>query len=595
MKMDKEYVRLQQIAQEVFSIPENEGPSKVIGLGKAVRESVRPGMTLSFCGPTNAVVYEIIRMFWGTKPKFVTIAPAPPIGLDLVHCGLVKKVIGACFGEGYPKPGLSRVFARAYAQKIDFEVYSLAGLQLRLMAGALGVGFLPTRSMVNSTMVEENVDNVKMVDDPFSNGRRVAVVKALNPDLTIVHALACDQYGNAITPPPASGTGGPNYWASFASKEGVLLTTERLVSTDFIRNHSYLVRIPGYRVRNVSVVPFGAHPLGVYNWGIEEFECYNDDVEFQIDHQQASKDPDTLDTWLRDWVLNCANHEDYLSKLGSQRIAILKSKANKEFWQHELTSVLQKVSTDMEYTDTEMMMVAASRKIQERVLSNGYKVLLCGLGASGMAGWLAGYELKQKGYNVEIVIGNGMFGVLPRPADPMLVNVGNMSTCKMITDLPATYGFVVCGEARESLAVLASGQVDKYGNLNAGRISKEIFLQGPSGAGDACKASEVVAMLQQKRERFVEKVPYITSSGETVKTLVSTLGVFEKLEADGELALAACLPSAQFPTVEERIKNIKDNCGWELKILPRVEELARPSFRELAILRMLDPDDYFRD
>ncbi len=101
-------------------------------------------------------------------------------------------------------------------------------------------------------------------------------------------------------------------------------------------------------------------------------------------------------------------------------------------------------------------------------------------------------------------------------------------------------------------------------------------------------------MIDQRKDRFLERVSYITSPGNTVKTLVSNLGVFEKLEKDGVFTLTACLPNPQVSTVESKIKNLKDHCGWDLKISPTVQELPPPTFEELMTLRLIDPDGHFR-
>jgi hypothetical protein len=46
--------------------------------------------------------------------------------------------------------------------------------------------------------------------------------------------------------------------------------------------------------------------------------------------------------------------------------------------------------------------------------------------------------------------------------------------------------------------------------------------------------------------------------------------------------------------MDEKISNIKENCGWELKISPRVVEITPPNYEELMILRILDPDGIYR-
>ena len=134
-------------------------------------------------------------------------------------------------------------------------------------------------------MAEDNRESFREIEDPFGEGK-AKVVKALNPDLSLIHGWAADRYGNTIISPSASS--GQGAWGAFASKGGVVVTVEKLVSTDFIREHSTFVSIPGYMVNSVSVAPLGAHPYGLFNPGIKEFEGYAADYSFMVDFRKAN-------------------------------------------------------------------------------------------------------------------------------------------------------------------------------------------------------------------------------------------------------------------------------------------------------------------
>ena len=99
-------------------------------------------------------------------------------------------------------------------------------------------------------------------------------------------------------------------------KSGVIVTVERIVSTDFIREHAHLVKIPGYMVDAVCLAPFGAHPRAMNNRGLPEFDAYDVDVPFLEEFREAGKKPETLDQWIREWILDCDTHEERLKKLG---------------------------------------------------------------------------------------------------------------------------------------------------------------------------------------------------------------------------------------------------------------------------------------
>lgn len=572
--------RLTEFAQSTFRLEENEGEDKVISLEKAIRVNVRAGMVLHIT--SFSAVRAILCQFWGTKPAFTLVAPPIPLGWDLVHCGLAKKVIFCNVGGTHIE-----AFNRAYREKsVELEVWSYAGISQRLLAGALGTGFVSTRSMLGTSVAEENRDDFQVIDDPFGSGKKVGLIRALNPDLTIVHGWAADREGNTILQPGRLEAGSTvDEWGALASKSGVVVTVERLVSTAFIREHAPLVKIPGYRVNSVSVVPLGAHPSSMAGWcGVKEFETYSQDSELLSQHQVAAEKPETLDAWLKKWVLDCPTHEDYLRKLGPARIQALREKATRDVWSDQLPLIVSQVSPTVKYSESEAMAVAASRKIKEKVLENGYRVVLCGMGASALAAYLAYYGLREQGYLVNLMVGIGLFGFAPRPG------VAGFRAAKIIANVAWAYDFIIAGENRRSLSVLSAGQIDRFGNINSGRISDKLFLEGPGGSGDAFQACETVAVVPQSKSRFLEKVSYVTVPGSRVKTLVSTFGIFEKLGDDEEFSLTACLPDPKLPTLKEKIEKVRESCGWKLKTAPEVEEITAPTFEELMTLRFLNPN-----
>jgi acyl CoA:acetate/3-ketoacid CoA transferase alpha subunit/acyl CoA:acetate/3-ketoacid CoA transferase beta subunit len=588
--MDK---RLEDLLDNTLKLREIEGPNKVVSLTEAIREHIKPGMSLHIGIDANAAICELIRQYRNRKPRFTYISSMViNHGLNLIHTGLVNRVITSNCSDIYPTPSPSRIIQRAYRDKtVEFENWSLYSHLQRLMAAALGLEFLPTRSIIGSSMEEENKDSFTKIPDPFGSGKQIGLVKSLEPDISLVHVLAADRYGNAIPIPPYVGE---TAWGVKASKYGAILTTEKLVSTDFIRKHSLLVKIPGYKVRAVAIAPFGAHPGGLINRGLPEIESYADDDDFIAEYRKATEIPQTLDSWLEEWVLDCPTHEDYLTKLGYQRLMLLKGKAQEDSWQYELNSLANSISLSPQFNPAEMMVVAAARLMREKILKNSYKVMLTGVGLSAIAGWLASYQLKREGYDIEMVIGSGAFGHSPRPANVGLNNYCNIMTCKMISDTLDVYGVMVGGAMNSCLGALGAGQIDKYGNINSTKTAEELFLIGAGGGNDvASGAREIVVVAHQSAKRFVDKVPYISMPGERVKALVSSLGVMEKLGQDKEFTLVQYFPTTEPVSQEKRIKQIKDNCGWDLKISPEIKEALPPTIDELILLRVLDPKKEF--
>ena len=161
------------------------------------------------------------------------------------------------------------------------------------------------------------------------------------------------------------------------------------------------------------------------------------------------------------------------------------------------------------------------------------------------------------------------------------------------TDVLHILGCFVSGNPGRCLGVLGAAQVDCRGNINSSQVpAASLYLVGSGGGNDvASGASEVVVVAEQAPHRFVEEVPFITSPGEKVTTVISQYGLFRKDPADGILKLAA-YPERPGMTEAEIIGGIKEQCGWELQLWPELAAMAPPSAAELARMRYLDPEQY---
>ncbi|PIU60964.1 MAG: hypothetical protein COS84_11705 [Armatimonadetes bacterium CG07_land_8_20_14_0_80_40_9] len=586
--MEKEF---EELLESTLRIKEEGIDNKVMSLSEAIRENIKPGMTLHG-GATHlvpyALCYEIIRQFWGKRPEFtfLTLGAINHL-MIMIHGSLVKKIIATYYGLIYPTPGPDAVFQKAYSEKkVEFEDWSILTFTQRLMAGALGLEFFPTKSLKGSGMEKENANSFLTISDPFGSGREVGLVKAFKPDISLYHGWAADKEGNTILTPPYS----ENLWGAYASKGGVIVSVEKIVSTSFIRQHSHLVKIPGSIVKAVVEVPFGAHPGGISNTGLREFEHYAEDYDFLVDFRKQAENEKTFSDWIKEWVLDCPNHKDYTKKLGEKRVLHLKGRAHQDAWRYELNSF--ELSLKKEYNPLEMMTVVAGRRIREKIKENKYRYLLAGIGNSNLAAWFAYYTLKEEGETVELIAELGFYGYEPRPGDPFIFNFANIPTCKMTTDITNIIGVLVGGQGERCIGSLSAGQVDKYGNFNSTKVGEMLYLVGSGGANDvACCAQEVALVIPQSKMRFLDTLPYVTGIGNNVSILVSHLGVFEKIE--GELTLSGYFPSSKFSSPKEIIDNIKSKCSWELKVSKNLEEVPPPTEEELRLLRLFDPRQSF--
>jgi acyl CoA:acetate/3-ketoacid CoA transferase alpha subunit/acyl CoA:acetate/3-ketoacid CoA transferase beta subunit len=587
---------LKHICDKYFKIDEEEGTNKVMLLPEAIKKFVRPGISLHFSFThyrAHGAAYEIARQFWGKNPGFTLIATGIlEYGIILVFGGLVKKAIAAFYGDSYPTSGPNPILQKAFTDgSVHLENWTNLTIPLRLMAAAHNLQYVSTNSLLGSSMEQENRHAYRVIEDHRNPKEKVALLTPLQPDLTIIHGWCADRYGNTILLPPY----GENIWGTYAAKEGVLVTVEKIVSTDFIRKYSHLTKIPSHLVRSVSVVPFGAHPQGMSNQGIVELAAYGEDHQFRLDFRKASKDRAQFDRWINHWILESKNHEGYLSRLGFERVMTLRGKAERDSWIYDVESKSRHISLDKNYTSSELMVVITSRKIQEKVLKRNYKNVLAGIGISSLASSLAYYWLKTtKQEYMNLLVETGFYGFAPRPGDPFVFNFANIPTNKIQSNFVEILNLFAGGNKNQCLGVLATAQIDKYGNLNSTKLEDGRYLVGSGGSNDVTNgAEEVLIVLRQSKKRFVEKLPYITSKGDRITTLISDLGIFEKNERTGEFVLSGCLPNKDFPLLEEKVQNLKEHCGWELKVSDNIKDIDPPKLEELQIIRMLDPEGHF--
>ena len=108
--------------------------------------------------------------------------------------GMADRIVTSWVGIGLPW-GLSPVL-RHYVEKglAAYEEWSHLALGLRLKAGAMGVPFLPTMTMLGSDLAEQV--NAATVRCPYTDQELLAV-PALVPDVTLLHVHRADMYGNA--------------------------------------------------------------------------------------------------------------------------------------------------------------------------------------------------------------------------------------------------------------------------------------------------------------------------------------------------------------------------------------------------------------
>ena len=226
----------------------------------------------------------------------------------LFASGTCDHILTSWFSQGIVW-GVSKVM-RHYTEtgKACFEEWSHMAVGLRFRAGAMGVPFLPMRSMLGSDIIRRLPDVHEMAC-PFT-GEKLLLVPALNPDVALIHVQRCDAYGNA----QIDGLSFMDLDLAMAANR-VILTTERIVSNEQIRRAPDQTRIPFLAVEAVVEVPFGCAP----------HECYGTYEPFfkHLDQYAAliRKEPEAgMYEYLARHFYEPKSWTDYLDLLGLEEL-----------------------------------------------------------------------------------------------------------------------------------------------------------------------------------------------------------------------------------------------------------------------------------
>jgi len=281
---------------------------KVMTTADAIQKYVGDGEFLFIggyiCRPPFAAIHEMIRQ----KKRDLTITRSNAADdFDmLIGAGCVKRFIATFISLGLY--GLARCYRRSIEQgiphKIELEEYTNLSLPLMLMAGALGMPFVPVKDMVGTDMMNVKSfmgdDKYKMIESPF-DGSPVMLVPALRPDVAIIHVQQADEDGNA----QMWGIGGDCKWGANAAKK-VIVSCERIVSRETIGKDPSRTIVPSFKVVAVTEEPFGAHPG--YTPGF-----YDADLSYGYLYKEASNTVEGFQAFLDEWVFGQKDRTEYVN------------------------------------------------------------------------------------------------------------------------------------------------------------------------------------------------------------------------------------------------------------------------------------------
>jgi glutaconate CoA-transferase, subunit A len=216
------------------------------------------------------LVRELVRQ--RRRIRRLLTSPSAGIGADLLlRAGLVDEI--ATSYVGFEHLGMAPWFRRR-VEAGDVRVLEMdeASITHGLYAGGGGLPFIPLpRGLELADVCRVNPETCRMVDDPFTGDRHVAV-RAIRPDLALIHAAEADERGSAAF----KGCPFTDRLMALASRR-VVLQVERLVPASVVSGCAPGSTLPGFLVDTVVVAPLGCLPTaahGEYGYDVAGLTAY---------------------------------------------------------------------------------------------------------------------------------------------------------------------------------------------------------------------------------------------------------------------------------------------------------------------------------
>lgn len=297
-------------ARAFFSQKSHALVSKVTTVAEAVARLIHDGDYLALGGfgadrVPMAVAHEVLRQgrqnldFAGhtATHDFQVLCAGNDMGR-----GRTLARIDIAYVLGLEARGLSPHGRRVMeAGEVQFTEWSNYALAARFKAAAMGLPFLPVRSMLGTDTFRHSA--AKVIECPFT-GEALLAVPALYPDVAAIHVHEADCYGNGRI----RGTSVADVDIARAAKR-LILTCERLIPNEEIRRDPTQTVIPFFCVDAVCEVPGGSYP------GNMPYEYFSDEQHLR-QWLTVERDREAFAKFLETYIYGVKDFHDYLQLCG---------------------------------------------------------------------------------------------------------------------------------------------------------------------------------------------------------------------------------------------------------------------------------------
>ncbi|RXT45604.1 CoA transferase subunit A [Bradyrhizobium betae] len=283
--------------------------SKIVSADEAVAE-IQDGAKVALGGWIfNSQPMALVRALIRKGARDLHLIPAPgSIAPDmLIGAGCAASTV--CVFISFEQFGLAPHFRRQ-AESGALKVYDLDGPGIAggLRAGICDLPYMPVPDL--------GTDLPKFAPEhywplPSKPGeRKMLAVAAVKPDVCLLHAQQADEHGNV------QHLGPPFFDAMIAqASRRVIVSVDRIVSSDTIRRSNHLTKLPSAMVDAVVEAPFGAHPTASPS-------LYRSDEAHLKEYVMSSASVEAFGGYLERYVRS-ASPTAYLDVIGGSRLGAL--------------------------------------------------------------------------------------------------------------------------------------------------------------------------------------------------------------------------------------------------------------------------------
>lgn len=256
---------------------------------------------------------EMIRQ---EKTGMHFISSGPTLNVDLLAGGKVIKRMetGYCGIEMIgPAPNVRRRIEEGYLKVEDYTNFSMT---MRLYGGAMGVPFMPVKSILGSDIETKSTfknisKKLAVVECPFT-GEVVCLVPSINPDVGVIQVQRVDNEGNVQIDDVATSDAD-----GLKASDIKIVLAEEIVDSSVIRKDPARTVIPGLMIDYIVKVPWGAWPSAMFNY-------YDYDQQHIDYYAELTRTEEGWEKYKKEWIM--PSEEKIMKKIGEKRLAELKAK-----------------------------------------------------------------------------------------------------------------------------------------------------------------------------------------------------------------------------------------------------------------------------